>query len=340
MVKAGIFWNTLLFSAAVLYINAASAAEVQWNGQWLTTVPGQVSVCGTTAGVDIETGPIWNNVDAQSKCSNAIAEYNQAEGSKNLKYVAMGSSYAAAPGVGERDDASGACARSSTNYPRLLAAQRNLQLVDVTCSGATTDDVFSRAQLGLFPPQIEAITAETGLVTLTIGGNDVNYIGNLMGRSCLAEQQLSGVRKNCSILAPEEVSRRFSMLPSKLTTIINEIKRRAAPLAKIVIVGYLPVLPYGAMCAAVPLLSEDVNRMRAMYNHLETTLMRAASDNNVLFVASGRLGMNHDACSENPYTTGFHPAVSAGWSFSAPYHPNQLGMQAIAHAIDALLSRH
>ena len=39
-----------------------------WNGQWTTTVPNQMSVCGTVQGVDVPVGPIWNNTDAQTKC--------------------------------------------------------------------------------------------------------------------------------------------------------------------------------------------------------------------------------------------------------------------------------
>ncbi|MFT3776115.1 MAG: mannan-binding lectin [Minicystis sp.] len=45
---------------------------LQWNGQWTTTVPGQMSVCGTVQGVDVPVGPIWNNDDAREKCPSQI----------------------------------------------------------------------------------------------------------------------------------------------------------------------------------------------------------------------------------------------------------------------------
>lgn len=47
---------------------------LQWNNQWVTTVPGEMSVCGTTAGVNIPVGPIWNNNDAQTKCPSGLSE--------------------------------------------------------------------------------------------------------------------------------------------------------------------------------------------------------------------------------------------------------------------------
>lgn len=41
---------------------------LSWNHQWRTIKPNGTSVCGTTAGVDVPSGPILNNRDAQSSC--------------------------------------------------------------------------------------------------------------------------------------------------------------------------------------------------------------------------------------------------------------------------------
>ncbi len=52
-----------------------------WNGNWKTTVPGQMSVCGCNAApqsdnpFDKNAGPIWNNADAPRKCPNACRWY-------------------------------------------------------------------------------------------------------------------------------------------------------------------------------------------------------------------------------------------------------------------------
>jgi hypothetical protein len=54
------------------------------------------------------------------------------------RYVALGSSMAAGPGI--RPRAAGAplwSGRSARNYPHLVAERLNLELVDVTFSGAT-----------------------------------------------------------------------------------------------------------------------------------------------------------------------------------------------------------
>jgi hypothetical protein len=72
------------------------------------------------------------------------------------KYVAMGSSFAAGPSVPDLVVGQ-ACFGSTGNYAHLVASDLALELVDVTCSGATIDNLTSVAQ-GVNPPQIEGMT--------------------------------------------------------------------------------------------------------------------------------------------------------------------------------------
>ena len=90
---------------------------------------------------------------------------------------------AAGPGI--RPSAPGApfgSGRSARNYAHLVAQQRNLNLVDVTFSGATTAHVLAERQRSA-QPQIEALDGSEELVTITIGGNDVGYVPLLMAAS-------------------------------------------------------------------------------------------------------------------------------------------------------------
>ena len=89
----------------------------------------------------------------------------------------MGDSAAAAPLVPNQADPAG-CLKSTNDYPSVLA--RTIDAVsfrDVTCSGAKTPDLSSRAQTtrsGPVPPQLDALDEDTELVTVTIGGNDID----------------------------------------------------------------------------------------------------------------------------------------------------------------------
>jgi hypothetical protein len=73
-------------------------------------------------------------------------------------YVAMGSSYAAGPGITTAaPDSPARCGQSADNYPRQLARRLKLKLVDRSCGGATTADVLKTGPLGL-PPQVDGLT--------------------------------------------------------------------------------------------------------------------------------------------------------------------------------------
>lgn len=92
------------------------------------------------------------------------------------RYVALGSSMAAGPGIGPRAPGSPrAAGRSARNYPHLVADALGLDLTDVTFSGATTAHVLRETQHGA-PPQIRALDGTESLVTVTIGGNDAGYV--------------------------------------------------------------------------------------------------------------------------------------------------------------------
>ena len=109
------------------------------------------------------------------------------------RYVAMGSSFAAGPGLPTRVPGSPRRAgRSSGNYAHLVARALGLDLQDVTYSGATTSDIL-RPSAGGQPAQLDAVTADTRLVTITAGGNDVGYLPRLTLAS-LPSSPGSGIR--------------------------------------------------------------------------------------------------------------------------------------------------
>src|SRR5438552_13765540 len=79
-------------------------------------------------------------------------------------YTALGDSYSS--GVGSRSyyADSGSCYRSPYAFPVLLAQRTGAPLTFLACSGARVADVQANQLGGLSPG--------TGLVTITIGGND------------------------------------------------------------------------------------------------------------------------------------------------------------------------
>jgi hypothetical protein len=255
------------------------------------------------------------------------------------EYVAMGSSFAAAPGVGRRVKGSPApCARSDSNYAHLLARLRGLDLTDVTCSGSTTHSVLEGGQF-FQPPQIDAVHANTKLVTVTIGGNDIFYMRNLIAWSCgNAPTQVPFLwRMGCRPASKELADEAWAELPARLTEIANQVHVRARD-ARLVFVDYLTVLPETGTCPALPLTSEQTVTARAVASRLDDVIQRVASQTHSDLVRASELTRGHDVCAAQPWVTGFHFLdFPLSWGPVA-YHPTPEAMSAIAAEIDRLLS--
>ncbi|MBR9826964.1 MAG: lectin MVL [Alphaproteobacteria bacterium] len=68
-VEVGPLWNQQY--ADTICPAVAHAVEGRWNGQWLTTRPGEMSVCGIEFPAQetaVEVGPIWNQDHAELVC--------------------------------------------------------------------------------------------------------------------------------------------------------------------------------------------------------------------------------------------------------------------------------
>lgn len=71
--EAGPIWNQ--GDAEGKCPSTCGDAGYTWNGQWVTTVQGAMSVCGCVANtVNLEAGPIWNQGDAEGKCPTTCSD--------------------------------------------------------------------------------------------------------------------------------------------------------------------------------------------------------------------------------------------------------------------------
>lgn len=264
------------------------------------------------------------------------------------RYVAMGSSFASGPGVTQlADDRDPRCTRSNDNYARQVARSLTLELNDVSCGGATTQHVLKG--WNELPPQIDAVTADTQLVTVTIGGNDVGYIGQLFAGSCgtdaastdASKAVCAGFRARAGSaptasqpVVSEEA--KWSLAEAGLSAIAAEVLRRS-PRARLVFVEYLTVVPNGKSCDAIPLSAAAKQQGRDTAARLSRMTEEVALKSGAKFLPVARLSQRHHACAKNPWVTGFVPAIPASGKPFVPYHPNLDGMTAVANALVAKL---
>jgi hypothetical protein len=247
------------------------------------------------------------------------------------QYVAMGSSYAAGPGIPPTVTASPVrCARSEENYAHVLAAKRKLTLVDVSCSGATTHDVLSAGQFGL-PAQVDAVTEQTQWVTVTIGGNDVYYMANLIGLSCAGGPAPQGAPGRCRVQPDDAVAERFKSLPDSLREIVMRVHAKS-PKAQVVFVTYFTVLPKQGTCARVALTVEQADHMRAVATRLRDITREVARQTGSGVVDVAALSRTHDACARDPWVLGARREADES---IPPFHPTREAMHDVGEALDA-----
>lgn len=249
------------------------------------------------------------------------------------RYVALGSSMAAGPGI--RPRAAGAprwSGRSARNYAHLLAERCNLDLVDVTFSGATTAHVLADHQRGA-PPQIAALSGSETLVTITIGGNDVGYVPLLMAASLPRPvQRLPLLRSRISeLLDRDERDRALHAVFDSLCAVGRAVRERA-PRARVIFVDYLTILPSDG--AAAPLSNSDAELGRHVAEKLERTTADAAAATGCEVARAGAASRQHHAWSAEPWTV--KPGVPLPGR-PALLHPNAAGMWAIAELVAAQL---
>jgi lysophospholipase L1-like esterase len=252
------------------------------------------------------------------------------------RYVALGSSMAAGPGI--RPSADGApfrAGRSARNYPHLVAEKLGLDLVDVTYSGATTANVLTEPQHGA-PPQVDALDGSEDLVTVTIGGNDAGYVPLLFaaGLPRLARSlPLLGSRLR-EQLDPTARDRSLVEVAESLKEVGRTLRQRS-PRARVLFVDYLTLLP-PAGAAAPPLSGLDVALGRRVADTLERLTGEAAAHTGCEWVRVAHASREHHAWSAWPWTTRFGLPLPGR---AAPLHPNAEGMRAVADLVVGMVGR-
>ncbi|MGW0903461.1 SGNH/GDSL hydrolase family protein [Streptomyces sp. NPDC002853] len=254
----------------------------------------------------------------------------QAAGADPLDYVALGDSFSAGSGVLPLDvTAPLLCARSTANYPHVVAKRTGARLTDVTCGGAQTKD-FAGSQYPGVAPQLDAVKADTDVVTLTIGGNDNNtFISAIL--ACGSAGVLSGGKGSpCKDANGDKFTRQIdaSTYPA-LKTALQAVKAKA-PNARVGVLGYPWIVPEKSdpSCfAKMPIATGDVPYLRDLQAHLNKAVQRAASETGATFVDMAAASNGHDAC--KPVGTRWIEPVLFGSNF-VPVHPNALGESRMA----------
>lgn len=218
-----------------------------------------------------------------------------------VNYVALGDSFTS--GLGTRDYYDDDCKLSSAAYPELWAESHATASFDfVACSGATTEDVLDN--------QVSALNADTDLVTITIGGNDVGFADVIT--TCR-----TGSNADCEEVGDEAENQVRDVLPGLLDQTYSAITE-AAPAAEVVVLGYPRLFEMGP-CGVGSIGEPKRERLNQMADVLGDAIAEHSTAAGLTHVDVRDGFEGNGVCADDPWINGTTVPISES------YHPNASG---------------
>lgn len=253
-------------------------------------------------------------------------------------YVSLGDSYTAGPLIPNQIGSPAGCLRSDRNYPRVVRPGLTdiAEFRDPSCSGATTYDMFDAQPVvtGYNAPQLDSLSADTRVVTLGIGGNDIGFSDIVI--NCARLNPFDPCKDDYVSGSTDAISNRIAATQPLVDGVLETINNLTD--ARVFVVGYPTILPAtGLGCwPAVPITPTDVPYLRAKTLELNAMLARAAAARGAIYVDTYTSSNGHDVCKSASvkWVEGLIPVNAA-----APVHPNANGMRNTGNVVLAAILR-
>jgi hypothetical protein len=217
-------------------------------------------------------------------------------------YVALGDSFSSGVGTGSYT-LSSSCRRGVYAYPWLVAQQRaGTSLTFVACSGATTTSLMAN--------QIGSVSADTNVVTVTIGGNDIGF-SNLIVQCTLGD---------CSSALDSTRASLPTFLGPRLDTVYTAIRSRSLG-ASVVVLGYPRIFSSGGCFGTLGISATERAKANQLADALDAvTAARVAGRAGVTYKSAVVPFTGHAVCSGSPWLNGLNL-----FNTVESYHPNRNG---------------
>ncbi|MGH2852702.1 MAG: GDSL-type esterase/lipase family protein [Solirubrobacteraceae bacterium] len=250
-------------------------------------------------------------------------------------YVALGDSYSSGEGVSPflagSDTAHDRCHRSTRAYAELLRGKPGFPstLEFGACSGAKVANMYpGKGQYGE-RGQLELLSSQDAIVSLTIGGNDVGF--GLIIKSCVL---LPACYLSDNLPTRVLIKHTLKRLPSLYRAMLTR-----APDAQVYVLGYPHFFsPHPSLfCNGIDRLEANwISQMEDLFNEGAQKAIRKLADHRLHYVDTDNAFAGGELCSKKKpvYMNG---VIKAHHEYS--FHPTAAGQARLAHVLAIAVRR-
>jgi lysophospholipase L1-like esterase len=242
----------------------------------------------------------------------------------HLTYMALGDSFSSGHGA-DTEYVDNDCRATGKAYPTQffnkyrasVQPSKGHTFANHACTGATTADLLSK--------QLPEVPADTDIVTLTIGGNDLHFAD--AARACTLSSGLDCSDRLNRLTAEKELIR------EPVANVLTQINAKA-PNATVLLVGYPEIFDTGA-CGLLAIAEENRDKIRSLQVSMNTLLrevVTASGNAKNSFVDPDSLFETHRVCDDDRWINSVTDAI-VEFDLSGSFHPNADGHVAIAEAV-------
>ncbi|MDS1270988.1 SGNH/GDSL hydrolase family protein [Lipingzhangella sp. LS1_29] len=260
-------------------------------------------------------------------------------------YVALGDSYSSGDGADDYSNETQRdrnCYRSANAYPHRLAESSDFagNLSFLACSGQRGSSMLEN--LDEEHAQLAALTPETSLVTIGIGGNDIGFSSVL--QACML--RVPFVDRNACVGQEDEIEDRMEEFEDTFAELLTEVRTRA-PDARVLVVGYPRIFPEDPQSMYYTLSTGDQSWLNTTIQRFNNQIRDAVVETDAQIAEAGAVGSvefvdtydaldGHEVSTDESWVNGVildrgtQQAVTVD---RATFHPTAAGQSAVGDRV-------
>ena len=205
----------------------------------------------------------------------------------------------------------------------------------VACAGAQTGNLETTFKED--DPQLDSLSAGTDLVTITIGGNDMDFDGILKfcGTPLRGDCFDPNEEFRSGLSLDDWMTQQTEVVAGDLEELFQDIRDRTSPSTTVVVLGYPRLFPVSSRqdCEKLRAWASEMDDLNAWTSYFNSRIEEEAVSAGLKFLNMESVFAGHETCGAD----GEWINAVVGVGDDPTFHPKAAGQEAMADAVNAYL---